>query len=102
MSTKKGANPAPEFKWYIADKPVNGNINNTKEEVEDGKINFISIFEYIGGAIKELWNHILKQFCSRHHSRQWTSSRSHKLCNDRKTSPAGIKHKIFLCLCVAQ
>ena len=48
MSTKKGANPAPEFKWYIADKPVNGNINNTKEEVEDGKINFISIFEYIG------------------------------------------------------
>ena len=57
LSTKKGANPAPEFKWYIADKPVNGNINNTKEEVEDGKINFISIFEYIGGAIKEFWNY---------------------------------------------
>ena len=57
---KKGANPAPEFKWYIADKPVNGNINNTKEEVEDGKINFISIFEYIGGAIKEFWNYIFE------------------------------------------
>ena len=55
-----GANPAPEFKWYIADKPVNGNINNTKEEVEDGKINFISIFEYIGGAIKEFWNYIFE------------------------------------------
>ena len=60
MSTKKGANPAPEFKWYIADKPVNGNINNTKEEVEDGKINFISIFEYIGGAIKEFWDYIFE------------------------------------------
>ena len=44
----KGAHPAPEFNWYIADKPIGGNISDTKEELEDEKVNFISILEYIG------------------------------------------------------
>ena len=46
----EGAHPAPKFKWYIADKVISDGaiIKNTKEEVEDEKINFISTLEYIG------------------------------------------------------
>ena len=46
----EGAHPAPKFKWYIADKTISDGaiIKNTKEEVEDEKINFISTLEYIG------------------------------------------------------
>ena len=44
----KGAHPEPEFNWYIADKLIGGSTNNTKEVLEDEKVDFISILEYVG------------------------------------------------------
>jgi hypothetical protein len=42
-----GANPKPEFNWYLSEKLVNKTHCTTREEnVEDGRINYMSIFQY--------------------------------------------------------
>ena len=44
-----GARPAPNFKWYIADELLeNITVTETKEDVEDGKANYMSTFDYTG------------------------------------------------------
>ena len=44
-----GARPAPTFKWYIADELLeNITVTESKEDVEDGKANYISTFDYVG------------------------------------------------------
>ena len=44
-----GARPAPNFKWYIADELLeNITVSETKEDVEDGKANYMSTFDYTG------------------------------------------------------
>ena len=44
-----GARPAPNFKWYIADELLeNITVTASKEDVEDGKANYMSTFDYTG------------------------------------------------------
>ena len=74
-------------------------MSKSNEYIDNVKSNFTCIFLSVRTKLK---NPLCPRTLCRHRSRQWTSSRSHKLCNDRKTSPAGIKHKMLLCLCVAQ
>ena len=42
-----GANPKPEFNWYLSEEEVNKTLCSSREEnVEDGRINYMSIFPY--------------------------------------------------------
>ena len=42
-----GANPKPEFNWYLSEELVNKSLcTRRKEDVEDGRINYMSIFPY--------------------------------------------------------
>ena len=44
-----GARPTPNFKWYIADELLeNITVSESKEDVEDGKANYMSTFDYTG------------------------------------------------------
>ena len=44
-----GARPTPNFKWYIADELLeNITVTESKEDVEDGKANYMSTFDYTG------------------------------------------------------
>ena len=42
-----GANPKPEFNWYLSEELVDQSLCSRREEnVEDGRINYMSIFPY--------------------------------------------------------
>ena len=42
-----GANPKPEFNWYLSEELVDQtHCSNRNESVEDGRINYMSIFPY--------------------------------------------------------